>query len=166
MLISTGEESEGKEGVSAPRYWRHLKIPFKSILIKEYNKLELSKIFANVRKNCTKETKLIRFVSQHHVSMKLVYGHNFIMVGFSGPMVRGASPLEVSQTWPVPEPELFSSNLLGKLASAWENNLKPFREPVASSGQYYLANKKKYYLETAANDLYEMFSCSLVIIWP
>ena len=57
-------------------------------------------------------------MSQHHVSMKLVYGHNFIMVGFSGPMVRGASPLEVSQTWPVPEPELFSSNLLGKLASA------------------------------------------------
>ena len=105
-------------------------------------------------------------MSQHHVSMKLVYGHNFIMVGFSGPMVRGASPLEVSQTWPVPEPELFSSNLLGKLASAWENNLKLFREPVASSGQYYLANKKKYYLETAANDLYEMFSCSLVIIWP
>ena len=53
-------------------------------------------------------------MSQHHVSMKLVYGHTFLMVGFSGPMVRGASPLEVSQTWPVPEPEL----LLGKLASA------------------------------------------------
>ena len=51
---------------------------------------------------------------QESTSRVIVYGHTFLMVGFSGPMVRGASPLEVSQTWPVPEPELFSSNLLGK----------------------------------------------------
>ena len=30
--------------------------------------------------------------------------YTFLMVGFSGQMVREASPWEVSQTWPVPEP--------------------------------------------------------------